>query len=315
MRLKLLAALLFALAPAVHAETLNVAIPQKGNWDTSVAVFGAKAGLFKKEGLDLNFVYTEGGATTVQSVLSGSLDIGMETGLLGLIGAYSKGAPVRVISAAATGATDLYWYAKADSPIKTLADAKGKSIGYSEVGSSSNLVLLSLLKQADVQANTVRTGGQPGTFTQVMSGQVDVGWAAAPFGLAAVKEGKIRIIARGSEVQSVRDQTIRVNFVSAGALARKRDALVKFSRAYDQSLHWVYSHPEAIQWFAEGLRISPDVAKEAVQEFYPKEDLQPSEIKGLDLSLQQALEYKFITRPLKPADLKGMIDILPPSGG
>ena len=39
---------------------------------------------------------------------------------MGVLGAYSKGAPVRVISAETTGANDLYWYVKADSPIKSL---------------------------------------------------------------------------------------------------------------------------------------------------------------------------------------------------
>jgi NitT/TauT family transport system substrate-binding protein len=310
MRFKLVAALLCLLAPTAQAETLKVAIPQKGNWDTSVAVFGARAGIFKKEGLDLQFIYTEGGATTLQSVLSGSIDIGMQTGALGLIGAYAKGAPARVISAGATSASDLFWYSKAGSGIKNLKDVNGKTIAYSEVGSSSNLVLLSLLKQAGVNATTVRTGGVPSTFTQVMSGQIDVGWSAAPFGIADVKAGKIQIVARGADLQSMKNQTIRANFVSAGVLASKRDALVKFSRAYAESLDWVYSHPQAIQWFADGQHISPDVAKEAVEEFYPRADLQPYEIKGLDLSLQQALEYKFISHPMTPADLKGMIDIL-----
>ena len=51
-----------------------------------------------------------------------------------------------------------------------------------------------------------------------MSGQVDIGWAAPPFGLQEIKDGKIRIIARGSDVPSLRGQTVRVLIVNANAL-------------------------------------------------------------------------------------------------
>ncbi len=46
----------------------------------------------------------------------------------------------------------------------------------------------------------------PGTLTQVMSGQIDVGWSAPPFGIDRVQKGEIVIIARGNEVQQIKDQ-------------------------------------------------------------------------------------------------------------
>ena len=95
-----------------------------------------------------------------------------------MIGAYVKGAPVRVISAQMTGAGELYWYARADAGIKTLKDAEGKTIAFSSPGSSSNLILLALLRQAGVNAKTLAAGGAPATLTQVMTSQIDVGWAA-----------------------------------------------------------------------------------------------------------------------------------------
>ena len=95
--------------------------------------------------------YTDGGAATLTTVLSGSADIGLSNGLLGVIGAYVKGAPVRVISAQMTGAGELYWYARAESGIKSLKDAAGKTVAFSSPGSSSNLILLALLRQAQVE--------------------------------------------------------------------------------------------------------------------------------------------------------------------
>ena len=144
----------------------------------------------RKPGLEVEPFYTDGGAATLTTVLSGSADVGLSNGLLGVIGAYVKGAPVRVISAQMTGAGELYWYARAESGIKTLKDAAGKTVAFSSPGSSSNLILLALLRQARVNAKTIATGGAPATLTQVMTGQIDVGWAAAPFGLQNVIDGK-----------------------------------------------------------------------------------------------------------------------------
>jgi NitT/TauT family transport system substrate-binding protein len=106
-------------------DKLKLAIGQRGNWDTSVSELGQRAGIFKKHGLELEIVYTQGAGETLQATLSGSVDIGVAAGVMGVLGADSKGAPVRVIGAETTGASDLYWYVKSDSPIKTLKDSEG----------------------------------------------------------------------------------------------------------------------------------------------------------------------------------------------
>ena len=104
--------------PATAEETLKLAVGQRGNWDTSVPELGQRAGIFKKWGLALELLYTQGSGETQQAVISGSVDIGIAAGAAGVIGAYAKGAPVRVIGAETTGAAD-YWYVPATSPIKT----------------------------------------------------------------------------------------------------------------------------------------------------------------------------------------------------
>ena len=311
MRLAFAAAIACVTASApVFAETLKIAIPQKGNWETSITEMGMQAGLFKKEGLDLDIVYTEGGPQTVQAVVSGSVDVGMQNGLLGIIGAYAKGAPVRVVSAGMTGSPDLYFYATTASGIKSLKDADGKTIGFSGPGSSTDLVVRAALQQENVKAKPTRTGGIPGTFTAVMSGQVDIGWAVPPFGLQDIKDGKIAIVFRGRDVKALADETVRVNIVGADTLKQKHDALVKFSKAYAESVDWVYQHDEALKFYADMNHISIDMARQTRDDFYPRPNVQYAEIKGLDKALQQAEEFKFIAKPMKPEDVSGMIDIL-----
>jgi ABC-type nitrate/sulfonate/bicarbonate transport system substrate-binding protein len=60
---------------------------------------------------------TNGGGETLQAVISGSIDLGIAAGTSSVLGAFAKGAPVRILLAGATGASDLYWYVPTASPL------------------------------------------------------------------------------------------------------------------------------------------------------------------------------------------------------
>ena len=66
-------------------------------------------------------------------------------------------------------------------------------------------------QELGVKAKATATGGPPGDVHAVMTGQIDIGWSAPPFGLKEIKEGKIRIVARGSDMPSLKGQTVRVD--------------------------------------------------------------------------------------------------------
>jgi len=302
--------LLSPFAANAQTESLKVAISQRFFWDSSFVEFAEKAGFFKEAGLTVEPFYTDGGAATLTTVLSGSADIGLSNGLLGVIGAYVKGAPVRVISAQMTGAGELYWYVKSDSPIASLKDPAIKTTSFSSPGSSSNLILLALMKQAGSNAKTVATGGAPATLTQVMTGQIDVGWAAAPFGLKQLMEKQIKVIARTGDVPQLANQTIRVNIANEQSLKTKRAAIEKFMRIYARAIDWAYANQAAIDIFADNMKLPRDIAKTAVAEFYPKAGLQIGEIKGLDLTLQDALDYKYIASPKTAQEIAPLFDIV-----
>jgi NitT/TauT family transport system substrate-binding protein len=299
-------------ASFAQAETLKVAIAQKGNWDTSIVDFGVAQGFFKAEGLDIVPTYTEGGASNEQAVISGSTDLAIGTGLLGIISAYTKDAPVRVIAAEMTGLPDLYFFARADRGIKSLKDATGKTIAYSNPGSSSNLATLALLRQAGIEAKPIAGGALPAVFTQVMTGQIDIGHTVPPMGLAELKKGEIVVVARANDVPEIHDQTVRVNVANLTFLTAHRDLAVRFVRAYQKSLDWSFSDPKAIDYFADGKAVSRALAEEAFR-YYTKSDEQPYEIKGLARTLNDAYEFKRIPRPMTVDEVKGLFDIIKPA--
>src|SRR5262245_45422717 len=228
--LGLLAVCAFALGvqSARADDTFKVAAGQRGNWDTTIAEVGQRAGIFKKHGLALEILWTQGGGETQQAVISGSVDIGVAPGIMGVLAAYSKGAPVRIIGAETTGAADLFWYVPSTSPIKSLKDTEGKTIAYSTNGSSTHGIVTAFMKQYDLKAKPTATGGPAPTLTQVMSGQIDVGWSAPPFGLQQLDEGKIRVIAGGNDAAVFKGQTVRTLIATQPTLDSKRAAIERY---------------------------------------------------------------------------------------
>jgi NitT/TauT family transport system substrate-binding protein len=294
-----------------QTQTLKVAVAQRGFWNSVFIEFALQQGFFKQEGLEIEILYTEGGASTLLPVVSGSLDIAMTNGTLGVIAAFAKGMPVKIISAEATGAPDAFWYSRAESGIKSMKDTNGKTVAFSSPGSSTNLILLQLVAQEKATPKLVGTGGAPATLTQVMSGQIDVGWSVPPFVLQQVTDGKAQIIARGSDVEAIRNQTIRVNVANANALKQKRDAFVRYIRAISRAIDWAYQGDAPIDAYAAYAKVSRALAQRTRDEFYPKESLQLAEVKGLDLTLKQAVEFKYIPSPMSVAKVQGeLIDIL-----
>jgi NitT/TauT family transport system substrate-binding protein len=296
---------------AIAEDTLKLTIGQRGLWDTSVSDVGQRAGIFKKHGLVLEILYTQGSGETQQAVISNSVDLGVSVGVMGALAAFAKGAPVRIIGNEITGAGDLYWYVRADSPIKSLKDFDGKTIAYSTVGSSTHGVVTAFIEQYKLtNAKPVQTGGPAPTLTAVMSGQVDIGWAAPPFALDQLERKEIRQVATGNDT-FFKDQAVRVIIANLQALQTRKDVIKRYIDAYRETVDWMYSDPAALKTYADFAGITEAKAKLIRETYFPKVVLSPDKIVGLDLIMPEAIKLKFIPAPLTQAQIADLIQIPP----
>ncbi len=306
---------LFALAMVAGAgmsaraqDTLKVAIPQRGAWDAGVADLGQRGGIFKKHGLNLEILYVQAGPESIQALIGGSIDIATAAGVSAAVGTFAKGAPIRIIGSEMTGSPDLYWYVPASSPIQIVQDFNGKTVAYSLTGSSSHAGLLALIAQYKLTAKPTSTGNIAATITQTMSGQVDVGFGAAPFGLDLAEDGKIRIIATGDEVTSLRTRSVRVNLTNVSTLQNRRDAVVRFNRAYQETVDWMYSDPAALKHYGEYSNL-PEKIILRVRKLIPKESMRTDRVAGIDQIMADAVAGKFIPAPLTAEQVKELVQI------
>ena len=310
------AMLLACAIPAAAQEKLKIAVGQGLPFDTAFPIAAVKAGIFKKHGLDVEVLTTNGGGETLQTVISGSVDIGIAAGLTGVLGAFGKGAPLRVISAEGTGMDESFVYVPANSPIKSMAEADGKVVAYSTVGASTFSLVTGIADFYKVKPKFVPTGSIPATYSTTMSGQVDIGWGAVPFGLQELRDGKIRVLAWGDKAADISNQTMRVNIVHTRVFEERKDTLRKFMAAYYEAWDWAYESPEAVKLISEIFAIAPDIIEEVRSKYSTRKLTQLGEVKNILRSIKDAVEFKYLSAPLTTEQEKTLfqLDSVRPAG-
>ena len=144
-----------------------------------------------------------------------------------------------------------------------------------------------------------------------MSGQIDIGWSVAPFGLKELQAKTIRVLMRGSDVPSMRGQTVRVEIVNANVLKERHDVMVRFMQAYRETVDWMYSNPQAVKDYAEHMHMAESLVELQRKEFNPKSAMNPDKLSDIDLVMEDAVAGKFLEKPLTKEQLAEFIQIPP----
>ncbi|CAN0376089.1 unnamed protein product, partial [Phaeothamnion confervicola] len=272
----------------------------------TLPVVAKELGLFDKANLDVEVLWTAGGADAQQAAINGSVDIAVQTGLAGVLSAIQRGAPITVIAADSTGAADVVWMVRADKPWKSLADFKnGETASFSRPGSSSDFTLRTLIEHTGAKAKAIPSGSQPETLVMIMSGQIDAGFANPPLP-KEVAEGKLRIIARGNDSPKMRGLTVRVHAINTNFLEKNTPAVKRFLAAWRGAIDGLYADPKAVEVAAGMVKITPDQAREIIKEFMPRAATVMDKIGDLDTSIEQAIANKQLKGPLTDAQKAGI---------
>jgi len=314
----ILASLAFGVSPvlAQSGDAVRVVLPHRVLFDISLPIYVAQEkGFFDKVGIKVTPLFARGGGEQVQIMVSGDADIAIGTGLLAALSSLEKGAPLSIVSAEMTGLSDIFWYVKADSPIKNIEDLAGRKVGFSNPGSSTHLATLALvdwLKSKGLKAPDLVPGGSPpDQFTAVMTGQIDAGWSAPPFFLEEIKKGNIRILFRGNELPGLSDLTIRVNLARSDFIKARPEAMRSYLTATKNALEFIFAQPDeaATIWIKHAkLKQPPDVVRESWK-FYSPKSLVLAPILGIDRSLEDAVKFKFVKRPFSREELNKAMNL------
>lgn len=285
-------------APAAAQHKIKVAAPHPTIMPSTFIVIAEEFGFFRKQNIQVEILWTAGGADAQQATINGSVDCAVQTGLGGILSAIQQGAPVIIGGSDMTGASDLSWYTRADKPFKSLADlGPGTTVGFSRPGASSETVIRTLLEHFKSKARAIPAGSPPENLTQVMSGQIDAGWATPPLP-KEFAEGKVRVIARGNDAPKLAHITTRVHAFNANYAQKNPDAVKAFLRAYEDAINAVYNDPKALARASEMLKTTPEIGKMILTDYFPRSAFTMNKIGDLDASIEQAIANKQLKGPL-----------------
>jgi NitT/TauT family transport system substrate-binding protein len=113
-------------------------------------------------------------------------------------------------------------------------------------------------------------------------------------------------------VPSLRSQTVRVDMVNADVLNGRSDAVLRFVRAYRETLDWMFSSPDAIKIYAEETNVPVELAAMTRDKFQTKAAMRNDRLSDLDAVMAQAVRLKFLDKPLSKEQLAELIQIPPP---
>ncbi len=271
-------------------------------------VFSAKEnGVFDRMGLDVDVIFGSGGAATLQTIMTASQDMGFGVGVLSVIAAYAKGAPVRILGSTKRGTGDLYWYVKSDSPIKSFQDLNGgKELVYSRPGSTTHLTALFLKDALNLSAKLVSVGGPSGSRTQVMSGQVASGWSVFPLNGNLLREKKIRVIGTGTLAAGLNGVTIRVIAANSNWLDKNRGTAQRMMAAMVEGQQITYTSEKQQRAYAKRWKLDYEDVKESPK-FIPLTEATFLPLGKMQQLNEMALKFKRINKLLTPAQLHELV--------
>jgi ABC-type nitrate/sulfonate/bicarbonate transport system substrate-binding protein len=197
-RLAMAAALVAAYgsSAAQAADKVTTAKSADVAWTFVVLDIGQQQGIFAKYGIDVNITALGGDAKVQQALTAKSVDFGLGSGPS--MAFVAKGAPVYAVAAFAAEPRNIAVVVGANSPIKTVADLKGKSLAVTTAGSLTDWLAHRIGVQEGWGPDGVKTvalGGFTPAFAALKSGQIDGIMAAieAGYGLEERGEGKVLV--------------------------------------------------------------------------------------------------------------------------
>lgn len=222
-------------------------------------------GYFKEEGLDITgLISSGGGGTTLRNMLAGAGTPYGEVNPVAVVSAVLAGADLKIVSDNVLTVAEFVWAVRADSPIKTIKDLKGKKMGYTNPRSTSQALANLMLERAGYkpgEVEMVKTGGFGEGVAALESGQVDIVPITEP--LWSKYKNKFRAVVVASEALPPLANVVGVTTVEN---AEKRGDFIRgVLRARRKAVIFMREHPEeAADIVATQFKIEPEVARSAV---------------------------------------------------
>ena len=200
--------------PVLHAEgklektKIALAVGGKAAFYYLPLTISEQLGFFRAEGLDVEISDFSGGACALQAVVGGSADV-CSGAFEHTINLQAKNQMFRAFVLQGRAPQIAFGVSTKNMPnYKTIADLKGKKIGVSAPGSSTNMMANLVLSRGGLQASDVSfigVGTAAGALSAMRSGQIDAMSNTDPVMTMLEQKGEVKIISDARTLKGTLD--------------------------------------------------------------------------------------------------------------
>lgn len=246
--------------PAAAADLVRVGNPAGDDFHFAFANVGTEAGIFKKNGIELQITSLAGGAKLHAAMTAGSLDVALGAGTdFGLI---VKGAPEKGIGVLATKPSNLVIQGNTKNGITTVQQLKGKKVAVSSVGALTYWLAVKLSQHEGwglKGMEYVATGGGQANVAGFETGSLDAAVTSYEAALRVEQAGKGKILLSFGDI--VDPFIAHVIYATNDMMAQHPDVLRRFLKAWYETVAYGKSHKaEAIKYSQPETMLPPDLA-------------------------------------------------------
>jgi ABC-type nitrate/sulfonate/bicarbonate transport system substrate-binding protein len=281
---------LLVLASIAHAQTKRIAVAYSAISATQSAFYLAKdAKIFDKHGLYVDPVYVAGGSRVAQAMIAGEFTVALAGG--NIVYANLAGGDIVTIGGVINVPS---FYLFVQPSIKRQEDLKGKALGITRYGASTDGSLRLLLKkwrlEPDRDVKILQMGGQPEILAGMQAGVVQGGILSSPGDFKAKKAG-FAMLANFAKEGIDYPTTSLVS--TRSTINKDRDTVKRFLMAYSEAVDRLFRDKElAIKVIGKWTRTEDRETLESSFEYATNFIERPPRLpyKAIEMILAQAAE-------------------------
>jgi ABC-type nitrate/sulfonate/bicarbonate transport system substrate-binding protein len=250
---------MFAGGAVLAQDKLRIGKSVPNSWAFAATDVGVQAGIFKQEGIELAISSFKGDAQMQAALTAGAVDVALGSGP-GL-GFRAKGVPAIGVAAMYGAPRNLAIVVLAKSPIRTIADLKGKRIGVTSGGSLTDWLSRELSRQQGWGRDGMRIeplGAMQARLAAMERGDLDamVIESASGFELEELKRG--RILMHFGDIQ--KNFYTHVIYATDAMIQKRPDALRRFLRGWFKTVAYMRKHKaETVAITSKAIKVRESV--------------------------------------------------------
>jgi NitT/TauT family transport system substrate-binding protein len=243
---------------ALDKVALGKAVPN--SFAFGAAEVGIEAKIFENEGVEVEVTSFRGDAQLQQALAAGSLDVGLGSGP-GL-GFRAKGAPAIGVAAMYGPPANLALVLPFDTPVKRIADLKGKRIGVTTTGSLTDWLVRELSRQQGWGSDGIQIlalGAMQARLAAIQRGELDGMVIESATGYELEEAGKARNFILFGDI--AKDFYTHVIFATDDMIERRPHLLERFLRGWFKTVAFMRANKDfVVQSEARTIAVKPAIA-------------------------------------------------------